>query len=165
MRVLYWLDKHLWITPFLTLSGLSAGAVALRQEGSSAVALATVDPLTRHDLYGSLAGSSSALLGFALAAVAILAAFGPRETQSAATAAHERKMAKARLDLVKCLLSSSVTLAALLVCSTLGLAVDSRRRGIVALGDATASLATASLIGLLVGCAGLALAVAERASP
>ncbi len=113
----------------LTAMGVEGTLASLRASGSDLLAVAALEPATRRDAYSSMASSSSALLGFALAAVAILAALSPRPTSASSAAIHERKMVLARLTLMKCLLSSSLLLAVLLVCATVGIALDSRRQG------------------------------------
>lgn len=128
------------------------------------ILVASLDSDQRKDFYSSLTGSSSGLLGFALASVAILAAFGQRSVVSAEDQRREDHLARARADISKVLLVTSLLLMMVLIASTIGLGIDRHPQGNLLISSLVASSACASLIGLLVSGAGLALSLVERSS-
>src|SRR4051812_8305004 len=97
--------------------------------GGRPILLSAMSPTNRQPIYASLTGSSSSLLGFAIAAVAILSAFRPRTRKSEAAKIAERRVAAARDRLVISLLATSMFLLVLLVASSLAIATDGRRIG------------------------------------
>jgi hypothetical protein len=129
---------------------------------SGAFLLAAVDPDSRKDIYSSLTGSSSGLLGFALAAVAIMAAFGRRIGESQEIRERENDLADARVGISKVLLATSILLMVLLVAATVAIGVDRGKVGDFSLTSIVVSSALSSLIGLLVSGAGLTLSLMER---
>ncbi|MGC5363058.1 hypothetical protein ACPXCE_15460 [Streptomyces sp. DT24] len=124
--------------------------------------LAAVDPDSRKDIYSSLTGSSSGLLGFALAAVAIMAAFGRRSGESQEIRERENNLADARVGISKVLLVTSILLMVLLVAATVAIGADRGKVGNFSLTSIVVSSAVSSLIGLLVSGAGLTLSLMER---
>ncbi|GIF75298.1 hypothetical protein Asi02nite_48160 [Asanoa siamensis] len=102
------------------------------------------------------------MLGFVMAAVAILAAFGPRAGTSHAMQGAERRFARARGHIIVSLLATGAFLLVLLVTASLALATDTKPDGnpfvlVVLLGSAVAST-----VGLMLSGLGLSLAVIER---
>ncbi|WP_406453650.1 hypothetical protein OG782_22385 [Streptomyces sp. NBC_00876] len=116
----------------------------------------------RKDIYSSLTGSSSGLLGFALAAVAILSAFAPKVDAQGTNRRKEREMAEARSDIAKCLLVTSLFLMVLLVVSTIGIGVDAEKGGNRLISSLILSAAFSSLVGLLISGLGVTLSILER---
>jgi len=162
MAVLRWVDRHLWSVPVLifVLAGLGLGlwaAVSTRP-----VLLAAAAPSSRAAMYSSLTGSSSALLGLAIAAVAILTAFSPRPTRSGEPSRSELRLARARTIITGSLLAASSFLLVLLVTATVAVAVDVQPAGNGAITTLIEASGVASVAGLLVGGFGLALAIIER---
>jgi hypothetical protein len=127
-----------------------------------AILLARLEVESRKEIYSSLTGSASGLLGFALAAVAIMAAFGRRTASSPDQHRRENRLAEARVGVSKILLATSVLLMTILVAATLGIGIDDEKTGSFALTSIVMSAAAASVIGLLVSCAGLTLSLVER---
>lgn len=126
--------------------------------------LAAVKPDLRKDIYSSLTGSSSGLLGFALAAVAILAAFAPKVDTQGRNRRKEEDMADARSDIAKCLLVTSAFLMVILVASTVGIGIDAGSEGNASLSIIIVSAGFASLVGLLISGLGVTLSILERNS-
>jgi len=129
MGFLRWVDRHLWSLPVLIflLAELTFG---LWSAVSSKPVLLTSAPLTaRQAVYSSLTGSSSALLGLAVAAVAILAAFGPRPARPGQPDRSERRLARARTIIAGSLLAASFFLLVVVITATVALAVDVRNTG------------------------------------
>ncbi|MFB6948662.1 hypothetical protein ACFCXP_03405 [Streptomyces niveus] len=160
--MIVWLDHHLWILPFLIFSAIEAGLAAVFFIKSKGFLLAGVDSENRKEIYSSLTGSSSGLLGFSLAAVAILAAFGRRAGVTPESRARENRLANARVGISKVLLSTSVLLMTLLVAATVGIGIDGAKVGNFPLTSIVVSAAISSLVGLLVSGAGLTLSLMER---
>jgi hypothetical protein len=127
------------------------------------VLLAATPTAGRQQVYSSLTGSSSALLGLALAAVAILAAFSPRPAVLNG-AQNEVRLARARANLVGSLLVASFFLLVVLVTATVGLAVNSKQPGNWLVITLIEAAAIASILGLLLSGIGLALVIAERST-
>jgi len=159
MSLTSWLDKHLWAIPPLVFLAAEAGLLAWSKKSHSPTLMASTPLTARQQVYGSLTGSSSALLGLALAAVAILAAFGPRPDPTG----REPKLAHARTLLVGSLFAASFFLLVILVDATLALAMDARSTGNIAIVTILESSILASVVGLLLGGLGLALVIKERA--
>lgn len=156
-----WLDRHLWTIPVILFVAVEVALVALHSS-SPQYLLAAVAPDRRKDIYSSLTGSSSGLLGFSLAAVAILVAFGKRSTTRREERVREEKLAKARTGISKLLMVTSFFLTALLAFSTVGLGIDTGKVGNVFVTSVVFSSAISSVIGLLVSGSGLALSLVER---
>lgn len=157
-----WLDRHLWILPFLVFLVVEAALIATRLFKSGAAFLAAMDADSRKEIYSSLTGSSSGLLGFALAAVAIMAAFGRRDTSSQESRARENQLADARVGISKVLLATSLFLMVILIAATVAIGVDDSKVGNFTLASVVMSAAVSSLTGLLVSGAGLTLSLVER---
>lgn len=157
-----WLDRHLWVLPILIFVLLQACFIAAHYLRHDAFLLARLESESRKEIYSSLTGSSSGLLGFALAAVAIMAAFGRRTPNSSHQHNRENQLAEARVGISKILLATSVLLMVILVAATLAIGIDDGKTGSFAFTSIITSAATASVIGLLVSCAGLTLSLAER---
>lgn len=157
-----WLDRHLWTLPLLIFLLIEVGFVAMHYLKEGALLLARLDADHRKDVYSSLTGSSSGLLGFALAAVAIMAAFGRRTAGTAEERLRENRLADARVGISKILLATSVLLMVILVTATLAVGIDDAKTGSFIFTSIITSAAVSSVIGLLVSCAGLTLSLAER---
>ncbi|HEY1211990.1 MAG TPA: hypothetical protein VGE93_00020 [Bryobacteraceae bacterium] len=155
------LDKSLWLLP-IGLFLLAEITLCGFYFANDSLLIAAIGPSTRKDLYSSLTGSSAALLGFVLAAVTILASFGLRDTKSAESHRREVRMTSARTIIVKCLLATAALLMLILICATVGLAIDVKKHGNIGLTSLTASASFGSLVGILVSGGGLTLAVMER---
>jgi hypothetical protein len=78
MKPLTWIDQRLWLVPLLVFLLGELGLGVWSAVSSTPVLLAAAPPTARQAVYTSLTGSFSAILGIALATVAILVAFGPR---------------------------------------------------------------------------------------
>ncbi len=162
MRVLKWLDRNLWAIPFIAFL-LASPSIAIWSAGSRRpVFLAHLPAATRQQLYSSLCGTSSALLGFTVAAVAILTAFGPRTSSPANRNTLERQMTRARGYVSLVLLVTNVFLLMVLITASTALAIDTRAIGNPFVNVLLSSSAVASLVGLLVSGLGLTLVVIER---
>jgi hypothetical protein len=162
IAVLKWLDRHLWSVPILVFLVAELALSVWSATSRSPVLLAAAHTASRQQIYSSLTGSSSALLGLALAAVAILAAFGPRPARAGQQTQNEAGLARARTNLVGSLLVASFFLLVILITATLALAVDSRHIGNSAVTTIIEASVVASVLGLLLSGLGLALVVAER---
>ena len=156
-----WIDRHIWALPAFIFLPFELPLLIL-DEMHHAVLLAAVASDSRKDVYSSLAGSAGGLLGFALAGVAILAAFAPKEASTPGARARERRLADARNSIMKCLLSSSFFLLLVLIFSTIGLAIDDGKTGGSIVTSFVVSSCFASIVGLFVSGLGLAMAVIER---
>lgn len=161
MGTLKWLDRldrNLWMVPILVFLAIGVGLAVWSALSRTPVLLAA--PVTaRDEVYSSLTGSSSALLGLAVAIVAILVAFAPKPNPA------ETQLAQARAILIGSLLVASFFLLVILVDATVALAVDSKHIGNWALTTILEASGAASVIGLLVGGFGLALVIVERSRP
>ncbi|MEU1072436.1 MULTISPECIES: hypothetical protein [unclassified Streptomyces] len=156
-------NRNWWTFPVVAF----VGAVALLSLASAfggPYLLAALKPELRKDIYSSLTGSSSGLLGFALAAVAILAAFAPKIDMQGRNRHKEQALADARSDIAKCLLVTSLFLMVVLVTSTVGIGVDVSREGSPVLSVIISAAGFASLIGLLISGLGVTLSILERNS-
>jgi hypothetical protein len=161
-RMAKWLDRHLWILPFVIFAAVEAAMIAVRYWKSKEFFLAAVDADSRKEIYSSLTGSSSGLLGFALAAVAIMVAFGRRAAGTPEVRARENRLAEARVGISKVLLVTSVFLMIILVTATVAIGVDDGKTGSFPLTSIIVASAVSSLTGLLVSGAGLTLSLMER---
>lgn len=156
-----WLDRNPWLVPILVFlaAGLALGIWSA--DSTKPVLLATAPLAARQQVYTSLTGSSSALLGLALAAVAILTAFAPRQSRAGQSDASETRLAHARTNLIGSLLMASFFLLVILVTATAAIAVDAAAGNSVIMTIIEGSGA-ASIVGLLMSGLGLALVIAER---
>ncbi|MEU2495473.1 hypothetical protein [Streptomyces sp. NPDC007883] len=162
-KVLKWVNRNWWVTPIVAFISAQM-ALALTSFLTGPALLAAVKPDLRKDIYSSLTGSSSGLLGFTLAAVAILAAFAPK-TDPGTSKRREREMADARNDIAKCLFVTALFLAIILTVSTIGIGMDTKSNGNPALTSPVVAASFASLIGLLISGLGVTLSILERNSP
>jgi cytochrome bd-type quinol oxidase subunit 2 len=157
------INRNWWIFPILAFIG-AATCLSLASAFGGTYLLAAVKPDLRKDIYSSLTGSSSGLLGFALAAVAILAAFAPKIDAQGRNRRKEEELAEARSDIAKCLLVTSAFLMVILVASTIGIGADAGREGNPVLSVLVVAAGFASLIGLLISGLGVTLSILERNS-
>lgn len=163
MPVLRWIDRNLWSIPAAVFVVAELTLSVWSTSSRTPVLLAAASPAARLAVYSSLTGSSSALLGLALAAVAILAAFPPRATPSGQQPTQsESRLGRARTNVIGSLLVACLFLLGILVTATLALAIDSKHFGNSAVTTIVESSGTASVAGLLIGGLGLALVIVER---
>lgn len=155
-----WVDRRWWVLIAAIFVGSEIGFTAWAQLSDSPTLLARADKAERGDLYSSLSSSSGALLGFTIAAVAVLIAFG----RPASPSPREANLDAARRKLVSVLLVTAAFLGSALVLSTIALGVDRAAAGHEWLEHLTLSAAAASAAGLAVGGLGFTLAVLERRS-
>lgn len=161
-RVAQWLDRHLWVIPLLVFLAVEVALVGIHIFDTDKPLLASVDMENRKEIYSSLTGSSSGLLGFALAAVAIMAAFGRRGVSTQESRDRENALADARVGISKVLLATSVFLMVILVAATVAIGIDDKKAGSFTLTSVITSAAVSSLVGLMVSGAGLTLSLMER---
>jgi hypothetical protein len=121
------------------------------------VLLERMKPDLRRDLYGSLAATSGALLGFAITSLAVLFAL-PRSD-----AVERLRRFRAWSLLNQSLLVTAALLACALIFSTLALAIDSGNPGTLWLQVPVAALSVAAMAELLVAGIGFALVIWEVA--
>jgi len=157
-----WLDRNLWLVPILGFLGAELAFGIWSAESTKPFLLAATPLTARQQVYTSLTGSSSALLGLALAAVAILAAFAPRPARAGQSAASEIRLAHARANLIGSLLVASFFLLVSLVTATVAIAVDAKPAGNSVVTAIIEGSGAASIVGLLMSGLGLALVIAER---
>lgn len=157
-----WVDRNLWSVPVLVFFFLELALSVWSATSRTPVLLAAAPMSARQQVYASLTSSSSALLGLALAAVAILAAFGPRPVHAGQQARGEARLARARAGLIGALLAASFFLLVVLITSTVALAVDAKATGNCTVTTLIESAGVASVIGLVLSGLGLALVIAER---
>jgi hypothetical protein len=162
MSFLKRIDRNLWSLPVLGFLGAELILDVWSATSSKPVLLAAAPLTARQAVYSSLAGSSSALLGLAVAAVAVIAAYGPRPTRTGEPSRRERNFARARMTVAGSLLAASFFMLVVVITATIALAVDTHKSGNSAIATLAEASATASIIGLLVGGVGLALVVVER---
>ncbi|MDN3294361.1 hypothetical protein QWM81_09920 [Streptomyces ficellus] len=161
-KILKKMNQNWWIFPLLVFVVVESILVAISFVVGP-ILLAMVEPGLRKDIYSSLTGSSSGLLGFSLAAVAILAAFSPR-VGAGVNRTREQSMAEARGDIAKCLLATSFLLMIVLVVSTIGIGIDTKGEGNLPIVSLVVAAAFASIIGLLISGLGVTLSILERNS-
>jgi hypothetical protein len=155
-------DRNLWAVPPIAFVVLGATLTAWDVVDNGPILMASMTPEARQPVFASITGTAGSLLGFMITSVAILAAFGPRTPRTPSGTLAERRVARARDRLTTCLLSTSVILLILLIVATVAIAIDNRNKGNSLITILTASSAGASLLGLLVSGAGVALTVVER---
>jgi hypothetical protein len=162
MKPLRWVDQHLWTVPLLVFL---LGELALSVWSAlsrSPVLLAAAPLAARQSVYTSLTGSSSAILGIALATVAILVAFGPRPGPTGTPTETELDLVRARTIVTGSLLTASLFMLSIVIMATVAEAVDLKPVGNSAITTLIEASGTASVVGLLVGGFGLALVIVER---
>lgn len=157
-----WLDRHWWSIPVAAFVTMEAMHVFIYLVNGPHFALSLVEADRRREIYSSLTGSSSGLLGFTLAAIAILVAFGKRAASDQETRGRENHLAEARLGICKVLLVTSVFLVIILIASTVSMGIDDREYGNVVLTSIVTSSALSSLLGVVISGAGLTLALMEK---
>lgn len=157
-----WFDKHLWASPLAAFLVCEAAILPFQATFPGEILLQSVDKETRGDVYSSLSGSSSGLLGFALAAVAILAVFSPRKTSNRTERIREEDLATARVQVIGTLLTTSFMLLVVLATSTIGIAVDSRSVGNPVISNLVFCCSCAGVLGLFLGGMGMGLSVLEK---
>ena len=157
-----WFDRNLWATPLVLFVVAEVVLIPLQVRSEKGILIEAVGKEARGDLYSSLSGSSSGLLGFALAAVAILAVFSPRRTVSRAARIREENLATAGVKVIGTLLTTSLMLLAVLVVSSLGIALDSGKHGNPILGNLIFCCSLSAAIGLFLGGLGMGLSVLEK---
>jgi hypothetical protein len=152
MNIAKRLDRLWWLTVLvLDLALFVIFLLTTRPEFSY---LGRTDRAGRAALYSALAGVSAGLLGFSIAAVAILIAV-PRTQQE--------RFSRARNQTVSVLLSTSLLVAVTLVSSILGMVIDQDARAPAWLAASLVSSMISSLTGLAIS--GLSLAVLLRSVP
>jgi hypothetical protein len=159
---LKWLDRHLWSIPVITFAIVLMAFTVWAGASDRPVLISALGAMHRQQLYSSLTGTAGSLLGFSIASVTILAAFGPRATTGRADSAREERLAKARSDVMILLLVTSGFLLALLISGSLSLAMDTAQTGSQVASVSVASLSLASVTGLLVSGFAMTLVVVER---
>jgi hypothetical protein len=162
MSFMRWIDRHLWSLPVLVFLLCELGFSSWSAASSRPVLLAAAPLTARQAVYSVLTGSSSALLGLAVAAVAIIVVFGPRPAGTGTSNESERKKAEARTTIAGSLLAVSFFLLVAVIAATVALAVDARPTGNSAITTLIEASGIASVVGLLAGGFGLALIVVER---
>ncbi len=154
-----WFDRHLWVAVLAVFAVCELATLVWSRLAADPILLTAAPPRVRADLYSSLAGSSGALLGFTITAVAILVAFRPRGDSPAA---RETNLARVRVKLVGVLLATSAFLGTTLALSTLSIGLDQQSASHEWLSVQVLNCAVTSLVGLSLGGLGFALAVVER---
>jgi hypothetical protein len=154
------LDRNLLLVPILVFLAAELALGIWSAERTKPVLLAAAPLTARQQVYTSLTGSSSALLGLALAAVAILTAFAPRSARAGQSAASETRLAHARTNLIDSLLVASFFLLVILVTATAAIAEEAKSAGNGVVATIIEGSGAASIVGLLMS--GLGLAIAER---
>jgi hypothetical protein len=157
-----WIDRNLWSVPVIAFLMAELALGLWSAVSSKPILLAAAPATSRQAIYSSLTGSSSALLGLALAAVAILVAFTPRPGRTGPVDPPERALGRARLIIVGSLLAASFFMLVLVIVATIAIGVDVKPDGNVAITTLIEASGLASVVGLLVGGFGLVLAIAER---
>ncbi|MEU9874336.1 hypothetical protein AB0C87_41500 [Actinomadura sp. NPDC048021] len=164
VRMLLWLDKNLWAIPTIPFVAFEVSLAGIHLTGHGPVLLAMVSTSARQETYASLTNTASALLGFTIAAIAVLAAFPPRPSNNAAQRASEQRLSAARTKLMASLLATSFFMLTLLITSTVALAVDSKKVGNPLLVALVQGSALAVVFGLLVGGVGVLFVLLERSN-
>jgi hypothetical protein len=154
------LDRHWWVLIIAIFVGSEIGLTIWAQLSDGPTLLARANKADRSDVYSSLSSSSGALLGFTIAAIAVLVAFGA----PASPGPREANLIAARRKLVAVLLVTAAFLGSTLTLSTIALGVDRAAPGHEWLEHLTLAAAGASAIGLAVGGLGFTLAILERRS-
>ncbi|MEU8048357.1 hypothetical protein [Micromonospora haikouensis] len=170
------LDRNMWVFPVITFVASEAILIIWVLISDAPILLSAARPEIRQQFYSSLTGTSSSLLGFSVASVAILAAFAPRKKSDEPAGGYpqagyvrlegqisEADLANARGYVAVTLLVTSFFLLLLLIIATLALSLQPKHNANAALTSLTLGTAMASLVGLVFGVLGLALAVIERA--
>lgn len=117
------------------------------------ILLGTLTPEARTDLYGSLAATAGALLGFIVASLSILISLPSSDTVK------QVRARKAWPLLLKALLASAALLAGLLVTASAALAIDRAKTPCVAVELVVEGVTLAAAIQLAVAGAAFAIVV------
>lgn len=157
-----WIDRHLWVLPLGIFLLTELGLITAYCIQGDAPLLARVGTDNRKDIYSSLTGTSSGLLGFTLAAVAIMAAFGKRVANTPDEQTRENNLAGARVGISKIMLSTSILLMIILVAATLAIGIDGGKTGSFTLTSVITAAGVSSVVGIIVSCAGLTLSLVDR---
>lgn len=136
---------------------VEAGLTAWARTSATPTLLARASAEERGDVYSSLASTAGALLGFTIAAVAVLVSF-----KKAGRGARDANLGTARRRLVVVLLVTAAFLGLTLVLATVGLGVDRGASGHEWLEHLALSAAVASIIGLAIGGVAFLLAILEQ---
>jgi hypothetical protein len=158
------LDRHIWVVPTAVFVIVELVIVIIRLWGIADISIADHSPGVRQQVYSSLAGTSSSLLGFTIAAVAIIAAFSPRKRGLSDSNTSEKALARARDRLIIALLAASAFFLVVLLASSVGLVVDVGNVSNPVISSIIVGSGSASVVGLLIGGFGLALAIIERSN-
>lgn len=155
-----WLDEHPWFVPVSVFA--LAGAASVAYTYIADTSLSFTNSALRQQVYASLTGSSSSLLGFLIAAVTVLAAFGKRPTRTPQERVREDRLAIARTKLVILLLVAAFFMLVVLLSASLALSLSNQSGELALLDGIILSSAAAGVVGLVHGGLALGLAVAER---
>jgi hypothetical protein len=157
-----WLDRNHWAIPIIGAFTTGATLWIWAIFDSRPIVLAAAKSQIRQQMYTSLASSSGSLLGFTVAAVTILAAFGQVKMPDKERQKQEEGLARARSIVSGSLLASAFLLLLSLITSTLLLGLDAGDVAPELWIIVNLSVSTGAIIGLIVGGLGLALAILER---
>jgi hypothetical protein len=167
------LDRNMWVFPVSMFVVCEIILTAWAVISDPPILLSAAKPEVRQQFYSSLTGTSSSLLGFSVASVAILAALAPRKRDNDGYYQHgsprlegqvsETDLAEARGFVAVTLLVTSFFLLLLLITASVALSLQPKHSASPWLTNLTLGSAMASLTGLIFGVLGLALAVIERA--
>jgi uncharacterized membrane protein YjgN (DUF898 family) len=154
------IDRNLWTLPLLVFV-LSGGLVVIFDWRFHLPISFTSTPL-RQQFYSSLTGSSSSLLGFLIAAVTIIAAFGRRYQATASEGRREDALATARAQIIILLLIAAMLMLFVLLAATVALSMSNSPNRLYVLDGLIIASSTAALVGVVTGAVALGLAVIER---
>jgi hypothetical protein len=156
----HWVDRHWAFAVSLGLGGAIAAAYAIWTElAKHDPLLARLSPSTRTSLYESVASSSGALLGFSIAALAILFTLDP--ARPLVRRAQEHQLWGM---LNKTLLVAAGSLALTLVASTVALAIDGHTQPRVPIELVVFTLTVVAFLELTIAGIAFALIVLVTAS-
>jgi hypothetical protein len=162
MRLLRWIDRHLWSVPLLVFLVAELGLGIWSAACSRPILLAALPPVTRQAIYASLTGTAGTFFGISIAVVTILVAFAPRTDSQGQTTRKEQALARARTIVVGSLLAASLSMLVIVVTATIAIGVDSKPHGNIAITTLVEASCAAGVSGLVVGGMGLALVIVER---
>jgi hypothetical protein len=159
-----WFDRNFWALPAAAFVFSEAALIVWELLDRNPILLSSAKPEVRQQVYSSLSSTSSSLLGFSIASVAILTAFSPRQSarSSDGTEPTEAQVSEARGRVSVALLSASVFLLLLLVVTSYALSQDAEDNGSRLITFTVMGASLASLVGLVAGGFGLYFAVLER---
>ena len=157
-----WIDRNLWSIPVIMFVILELAFSVWSAISRAPVLLAALSTTTRQTFYTSLTGTSGTFFTVAIAVVAVLVAFTPRVTGADSTDRAERDQARARRIFVGSWLAASLFMVIVVITATIAQVVDLRHIGNSAITTLIEAAAIASVVGLLIGGAGLTLVLVER---